>query len=182
MRCTVWVSAAVKPEFESQTWTFTVPIYDGRLMAYGTCYHSYQCCGLVTFWYGSASGRGSGSVPYLCLTDPDAGSQKTYGSRTLLKSHKEVTEEYRYRRNQGSYYFYLIMKKDPDPWLTDPDVDPGGPKHTYPTNPDPQHWFLQQPDKLTQVSNVEWDLWTPTASTTTFYIVFSDQLFYLAYV
>jgi hypothetical protein len=25
-------------------------------------------------------------------------------------------------------------------------------------------------------------LWTPTASTTTFYIVFSDQLFYLAYV
>ncbi len=35
-----------------------------------------------------------------------------------------------------------MMKKDPDPWLTDPDVDPGGPKHTYPTNPDPQHWFL----------------------------------------
>ncbi len=109
---TVWASAAVMPEFESQTWTFTVPIYDGRLMAYGTCYHSYQCCGLVTFWYGSASGRGS--VPYLCLTDPDAGGQKTYGSGTLLKSHKEVTEEYRYRRNQGSYYFYLMMKKDPD--------------------------------------------------------------------
>ncbi len=57
-----------------------------------------QCCGSVTFWYGSGCGSGS-SDPYLCLTDLDAdpGGPKTYGSyesgsgcgsTTLLSSKK----------------------------------------------------------------------------------------------
>jgi hypothetical protein len=49
----------------------------------------HQCCGSVTFWYGSGCGSGSSDL-YLCLTDPDA--------------------------------------------------NPGGPKHTDPVDPDPEHW------------------------------------------
>ncbi len=42
----------------------------------------FQCCGSMTFWYGSGS-----SDPYLCLTDP--GDTNTYGSYeigSLVKS------------------------------------------------------------------------------------------------
>jgi hypothetical protein len=49
----------------------------------------FQCCGSMTFWYGSGS-----SDPCLCQTDP--GGPNTYGScgfGTLVKSLKKVTKQ-----------------------------------------------------------------------------------------
>ncbi len=77
------------------------------------CKFFYQCCGAVTFWYGSGS-----SDPYLGLTDPDAdpGGPKTYGSGSGIlvhlhhsskkKSHKEVTKQ------KKSRFFLLFLLDD----------------------------------------------------------------------
>jgi hypothetical protein len=68
-----------------------------------------QCCGSVTFWYGTGCGSES-SDPYLCLTDPDADlrSPKEYGSGsgTLIKSQKEVTKQ------QKSRFFLIFFPED----------------------------------------------------------------------
>ncbi len=72
----------------------------------------HQCCGSVTFWYGSGCGSGS-SDPYLPLCNGSVfgsgRSKNNEGSEcgTLVKSHKKSQNS----RNQGfSYYFCLTME------------------------------------------------------------------------
>ncbi len=84
-----------------------------------------QCCGSVTFWYGSGCGS---SDPFLWLTDPDGdpvGPEKHdpeyWYIYIILQRFKEIK------------VFLIIFAwwwKDPYLWLRDPDADPGGPK-TY---------------------------------------------------
>ncbi len=109
--------------------------------------YAKQCWGPVTFWFWSGCGSGS-SDPYLWLKNPDAdqGGPQNYESgsgcgfvtlvhllhSSKIKSHEEVTNS----RNQVFLIIFAGRWKDSDP---DTDADPGGPKHTDPTVPDPQH-------------------------------------------
>ncbi len=105
-------------------------------------YTFQQCCGPVTFWYGSGS-----SDSYLCLTDSDADpeSPKTYGaygsgcgSGLLVKSHKKVTKQ------QKSRFFLLFLLDDGGSGAGSVLVTngsecgfPEAQKHTNHTDPDP---------------------------------------------
>ncbi len=64
-------------------------------------YMSLQCCGSVTFWYGSESGSPS-SGPYLCLTDPhaDPGGPKQW--QKVIKTSQNS-------RNQGFSLLICLM-------------------------------------------------------------------------
>ncbi len=108
-----------------------------------------QCCGFMTFWFGS----GSRSC-YFCHW-PSGRQQKLIFYRSFLLitfwkyiyiifQRQKVKRSKKNSRNRGCsyYFFFMIEGSDPYLWLTDPDPDPGGPK-SYGSG---QHWFLHCED------------------------------------
>ncbi len=100
-----------------------------------------QCCGSVTFWYGS----GSGSCYFRQW--PTRWQQKIHFFLRFFANYSEATftskviKKSQNRRNQGFRTIFAWWWKDPDPdpnlVLMDPDL--GGPKQRDPTDLDPQH-------------------------------------------
>ncbi len=123
---------------EAQCSGRTLQFYQHRL--FGDLQRRQQCCGSLTFWYGSGS-----SDPYIWLTYPESGCGcgsggpknvrilrirvRNTGTFTSFFKDKKVIKKSQNIRNKGfSYYFCLMMEGSGagsgSVILSNPDADP----------------------------------------------------------
>jgi hypothetical protein len=91
----------------------------------------------------NGSGYGSGMPKKLMDPGPDADSEHWY--IYIILQRYNVIKKLQNSTNQGfSYWFCLMMEGSGSVLVitrSGPYADTAGPKHTEPTDPDPQHWY-----------------------------------------